>query len=180
MSNRSLTAGEIALAQRLFKDAIDYDKVRIHNRRYVFGQPYNSAVAPNGNIYAVGAVYCDDYSSAHARLRVLLIHEMVHVWQYQLKVLRPVFAAIAEFIRHGFNYAKAYDYDLRPGHDLLQYRIEQQAQIVEDYYLLHIETIAPADNRVKGGSVAAANGPLYLQVLENFLLDPSYARKRTI
>lgn len=32
MSGRTLTQGEISLAQRVFKDSIDYGRVKIHNK----------------------------------------------------------------------------------------------------------------------------------------------------
>ena len=51
---RSLTKGEIAMASLLFRDAIDYRRVRIFNRRYLpYLQPKNCAMSPNGSIYFV-------------------------------------------------------------------------------------------------------------------------------
>lgn len=49
---RPLTAGEVAMASRLFGGAIDYARVRIYNRRYLpFGlQPRNCAMTPNGSL----------------------------------------------------------------------------------------------------------------------------------
>lgn len=176
---RALTSREIALAGSLFRNSIDYAKIKIHHKRYLFGQPPNSAIAPNGNIYVIGAVYADDYALSHARLRAFFIHEMVHVWQYQLGILRPVIAAIAEFIRHGFNYAGAYDYVLLADKDLLDYRIEQQAQIVEDYYLFEVEGVMPARHHLRPDD-GADPMPLYRQVLANFLTDPHYPRDITV
>ena len=49
---RPLTAGEIAMASQLFGDAIDYNRVRVFNRRYLpYLQPKNCAMTPNGSIY---------------------------------------------------------------------------------------------------------------------------------
>jgi hypothetical protein len=132
MSERALTSGEIALAQRLYKDSIDYSTVKIHNEKYLPIQPDNSGMTPNGEIYIAGA-YEQDYSTAETKVRAFFIHEMAHVWQYQLNILSPVGAAIAEYILNVFDYAKAYKYELAPMKDLLRYRIEQQAQIIEDY-----------------------------------------------
>lgn len=169
---RALTAGEIALARRVFKDAIDYGKVRVHNRKYIFFQRDNSGMAPNGDIYVVGdRTYCSDYARTDIGLRRLFIHEMAHVWQYQCKILRPVRAAVAEACRHRFDYAKAYAYELAVGKDLRDYRIEQQAKIIEDYYA-HALAQTPAhatDTRTR------AVPPLYTQVLARFLANPRYA-----
>lgn len=176
MSERPLTPGEIALARRVFKDSIDYGKVKIHKGRYIVGQPDNSGITPNGEIYVVGAqTYFDDYSVATVYQRSFFIHEMAHVWQYQLKVLKPIAAAIGEFFRHRFDYAKAYDYELVPGKDLLKYRIEQQAQIIQDYYLLHVEGTAPSSHHIKNSGDAAECLPLYCQVLANFRTNSAYA-----
>lgn len=49
---RALTAGETAMAARLFGHAIDDAAVRVYDRRYLpFGlQPKNCAMTPNGAI----------------------------------------------------------------------------------------------------------------------------------
>ena len=63
MSERALTAGEIALAKRMFKDSIDYSTVKIHNEKYLPVQPDESGMTPNGEIYAAGArTYSNDYA----------------------------------------------------------------------------------------------------------------------
>lgn len=55
MSGRALTAGEVVLAKRVFKDSIDYTKVKIHNKKYIVVQPNNSGMTPNGEIYVSGS-----------------------------------------------------------------------------------------------------------------------------
>ncbi len=137
-------------------------------------------MTPNGEIYAVGATtYFNDYSLQGPTLKAFFIHEMVHVWQYQLNILSPVAAAIGESIRNLFDYAKAYQYELEAGKDLLKYRIEQQAQIIEDNYLLFREGTAPLIKRVKNPGSQASYQPLYSQVLARFMANPGYARHVT-
>jgi len=51
MQERLLTQGEIKLAEKVFKSSIDYSKVKIHNKKYIFFQPDNSGMTPNGEIY---------------------------------------------------------------------------------------------------------------------------------
>lgn len=180
MSGRTLTPGEIDLAKRVFKDSIDYGKVKIHNKKYLLFQPDESGMTPNGEMYLVGEqTYRDDYSASRASLRALFIHEMVHVWQYQLKVLSPVAAAIKESILNFFDYDKAYEYELKTGKDLLNYRIEQQAQTIEDFYLWYMEARPPARERVKNVGSPSTYLPLYPRVLANFLANPAYARHMT-
>lgn len=177
MSGRTLTPGEINLAKRIFKDSIDYGKVKIHNKKYLPFQPDESGMTPNGEIYVIGpSTYRNDYSVENVYRKSFFIHEMVHVWQYQLKVLSPVAAAIKESILNFFDYDKAYEYELKASKDLLNYRIEQQAQIIEDFYLRYLEATPPWKNRVKNGGNPSAHLSLYPQVLANFLTNPAYAR----
>ena len=181
MSERALTTGEMALAKRVFKDSLDYGKIKIHNEKYKFFQPNESGMTPAGEIYIAGTqTYQADYSLARVRLRAFFIHEMTHVWQYQLNILNPVTAAIGESILNIFDYDKAYNYELIPTKDLLKYRIEQQAQIVEDYYLWHLEAVPPARKRATNSGSSSSYVPIYLQVLAGFLSNPGYARHITV
>lgn len=56
---RALTAGETAMARRLFGAAVDYAAVRIFNGRCLpFGlHPKNCTMTPNGTIY-INHSYC--------------------------------------------------------------------------------------------------------------------------
>lgn len=98
---RSLTDGEILLAQSVFGDSINYNEIKIYNHaKYIdslgfFTLPKIRPHAPDGNIYfapesvngnnilehditgIVGSQYNPSYTDD-------FIHEMVHVWQYHL------------------------------------------------------------------------------------------------
>ena len=51
------------MASLLFGDAIDYARVRIHNRRYLpLVQPRNCAMTPNGSIYFHQSCFLPDYT----------------------------------------------------------------------------------------------------------------------
>ncbi|HGM6067248.1 TPA: PAAR domain-containing protein [Stenotrophomonas maltophilia] len=128
---RRLTQGEIEMAQLVFGDAIDYSLVRIHNHGYwmLFGmQPEDTVVAPNGEIYFPKGLYIHNYSSAELDDQHLFIHEMTHVWQYQLgynvKLIRGP--------RPGMSYDYVLDH-VRLFHD---YNMEAQGEIVADYFLV--------------------------------------------
>lgn len=54
--SRPLTPGETALARSVFRDAIDYARVRIHNRKWAFFQPRHVTMAPLGAIH-LGIIY---------------------------------------------------------------------------------------------------------------------------
>lgn len=171
MISRPLTAGEIRLAQTVFGNSIDYTTVKVSDSPYVFFQPANAAMAPNGNLYMHNC-YRADYAQTDSYTRSLFIHEMTHVWQFQNGVLNPVAEAVKLYMKHKFNYAAAYDFTLDAKKDLTDYEMEQQASIVEKYFLEKREGVRAspyhqADQRVK----------LYEKVLKNFLTNPSYAKR---
>jgi len=70
------------MASLLFRDAIDYTRVRIHGRRYMPFQPKNCAMTPNGSIYFHHSCFLDDYASAKVVGRHWFMHEMVHLWRF--------------------------------------------------------------------------------------------------
>ncbi len=80
---RFLTENEIALAKSVFGDEIDYLSVKIIRAKYVFIQGKNYAVTPNGNIYFPMSEADWTFSLS---FRDLFIHEMTHVWQYQIGI----------------------------------------------------------------------------------------------
>lgn len=127
---RSLTQGEIALARSIFCDAIDYAQVTVRRRKFFPLHPRGVTMAPMGHLHfhPLATHYCDDFADAPLALQGHFIHEMVHVWQAQTRgrwylVLR----------RHPWC---RYDYALRPGLSLVQYGLEQQAEIVRHAFLL--------------------------------------------
>ncbi|MNF54700.1 hypothetical protein D3C84_361360 [compost metagenome] len=80
---RSLTSGEIAMASVVFKDAVDYSKVKVHHGGWwVFFGFQNTAVTPNGEMYFPESTqyYRDDFSNSFDdRDKALFMHEMTHV-----------------------------------------------------------------------------------------------------
>lgn len=132
-------------------------------------------MTPNGEIYVHGA-YSSDYSKEGSQGKGFLIHELVHVWQFQLNILNPVTAAIFENIAHGFDYSKAYRYTLDPTKDILDYDIEQQAAIIEDYYLIYFASSLPVRGHMQNTLADAKKHQLFHRVLDKFRLNPGFAR----
>jgi hypothetical protein len=60
---RPLTPGEVELARSVFRDAVDYDRVRLVKGKWWPFQPRNSAMAPMGNIYfhPEGGAWSNDF-----------------------------------------------------------------------------------------------------------------------
>lgn len=120
--SRSLNPDEIALAQSVFGDSINLDKVQLKTAWWVLK---NYAVSPNGNIYFHPADWITDFSKASISKQSWLIHELTHVWQLQqgLKVVR------------GALFNRRYSYVLIAGKSFFSYGIEQQARMVQDYFI---------------------------------------------
>lgn len=119
---RSLSDGEKRLAYSVFGDAINLETVQLKTAWWVLS---GYAVAPNGNIYYHKNDWQTDFSGLSLSKRAWLIHELTHIWQYQ--------QGMAVFWRALLN--RKYAYQLNPNKSFFDYGIEQQAKIVEDYYV---------------------------------------------
>lgn len=166
---RSLTPDEIALARLVFRDAIDYSTVRVHARPYLpFGlQPPHTAMAPNGNLYFPPACHQDDFAACGIPDQMWFIHEMTHVWQFQLGYWVRTRGAI----RIGLDYG----YRLGVGRRLSDYNMEAQGNLLADYFALRFRD-APSrlyEPRYRHAPDALA---LFEAVLADFIDAPSDRR----
>src|SRR3546814_4747928 len=91
VAERPLTANERRLAETMFCNAIDYDRVTINRRRWWPVQGRRTAMAPDGSIWfhPRSPLWCGDFSCQGVELQGLFIHEMTHVWQHQKGVCLP-------------------------------------------------------------------------------------------
>lgn len=166
--DRSLTGGEIAMLRQVFGNALDYSSVKLHNHGYwlLFGfQPDNTATAPNGEIYLPGDLFREDFSTEPNDRSRLLVHEMTHVWQYQLgyplkriRTPRP---------------NMSYDYTLDPTKRLCDYNMEAQGNLIADYFLLQYRN---GKRDLSESQYAFMQGdplPLYRAALRDFLANPA-------
>lgn len=130
MSSRSLTLDEVVLARGVFGQAIDYDRVRVHERKWWPFQPRGVTMAPDGDLWfhPDGGLFCADFCESPLHIQGHFIHEMTHVWQAQRsgRWWLPL-------MRHPFC---RYDYAIVPGKPFARYGIEQQAEIVRHAFLL--------------------------------------------
>ena len=134
---RPLTAGERALVAEVFGDAIDPDLARVHARTFVpLAHRRGLAIAPNGHVYFHPDDHRDDFSTAPLGQQAWFVHEMTHVWQHQ--------CGTCVWLRGLVN--RRYGYlPLDPRRPFSSYGVEQQGDIVQDYFLL-----------LRGGSVPGA------------------------
>ncbi|OSI34340.1 hypothetical protein [Neisseria dumasiana] len=169
IKTRGLTNGEIKMLYPIFGDKIDYKKVKIHRKKFMPGHKPLWAMTPNGEMYTgEGHLYKDDYSTLQksgGSLKHLFVHEMAHIWQYQkgdFVLARGAVLSCATGISGALDSIGAnklsdavtpYEYsindyvDVAPrniGNEVRQrrfeeYNLEQQAEIIADYYALFIE-----------------------------------------
>jgi hypothetical protein len=162
---RALTQGEIDMASKVFGKAITYSRVKVHRGSYF---PFNlqdehTAVTPNGEIYFLPDDYRADYASSTDFFKHWFIHEMVHVWQYQLGY--PVKWRGA--VRIGLSY----HYQLDESRKLCDYNMEAQGDLIADYFAIKVlGNAAPVHNRKNGKPYSVA---AYERTLVDFLADPA-------
>jgi Rhs element Vgr protein len=166
---RALTSGEIAMARTVFKDAINYSKVKVHRGGWwLFVGFQNTAVTPNGEMYFPESTkfYRDDFSATdRGRDKALFMHEMTHVWQYQLGY---------SVKKHGLTVssqgAEAYKYTLSANMTLSDYNMEQQGEIISDYYMICVES---DPDSVWNYSNRSNDPGMLMLVLQKIMLNPS-------
>lgn len=176
VKSRPLTAGEVAMARLIFKDSINYSTAKIHNGEYLpFGLQFNdTAMTPNGEVYFNPNKYSEnpDFSKAtNPRDKQWFMHEMTHIWQYQLGY-SVTWHGFWIAVTGGYIGGRAYDYDFTDSIDspdknktFPDFNMEQQARIIEEYFgIKHLGTLA-----------SAARLKFYERVLNEFLRSPKNA-----
>ncbi len=160
--SRSLTDGEIACCSKLFGAAVDYTRVRIHARGWFFGWQWrHTAMAPDGHVWFLRDDYRDDFSREPAWRLLWFMHEMVHVWQWQLGY--PVMCRGA--LRAGLSYR----YLLLPDRRLGDFNMEAQGDLLADWFALRWLG-EPGAMRQRH---YAQDAWLFENVLGDFLADPA-------
>lgn len=182
---RKLTAGEIQMCQLVFKNSIDYSKVLINIGGYIHSKTGN-AMSPAGEIVLPRSEYITnlDFSKSTEDLQHWFIHEMTHVWQYQLgapngwfgikHLCNGGYTSQVNSIDSGANELKAYDTDIM-GRDrnkkFNDFNFEQQGRIIEFYFdAMYLQQIS----RTRKHHVTSLQLlPQVKIILSNFLIDPS-------
>jgi hypothetical protein len=125
-NTRSLNPEERRIARSVFGDAIDLDQVRIDDRAFVGSKQYHFAYVSFHTVNSWGALDAG-----------ILIHELMHIWQYQqLGAVYIPKALRAQRSVMGYNYGGVamLREHLRGG--LVWFNLEQQADLVTDYFRL--------------------------------------------
>ncbi len=122
LKRRKLTNGEIELAKTIFSHHLDYSRIQVIAHRFVLS---HYALSPNGHIYFNRQDWKTDFSLESLELQSWLIHELTHVWQVQqgISVIKKAL------------FDRRYRYVIKFGKSFFNYGIEQQAQMVQDYFI---------------------------------------------
>ncbi len=166
-SRRDLTPGEEKLARSIFGVSVNYRNVRVIGGKLL----KNVAITPFGSMYFPYSSYKADFvgPNMYAPIQPVsdakwFVHEFVHVWQHYMGMSVILLAAKAHAKGNGVQSA-VYGYTLAPNTDLLDYNIEQQGDIIADYY----------DWKLWNQHIPLPQPPaLYEDVLSNFFENPAY------
>ena len=186
-TKRKLTSGEINLCRKVFQDSIDYSKVYVQMGGLigVVTTLTGNAMTPAGNINLPNDDYKNnkDFSKSRPMLQHWFMHEMVHVWQFQLGANTAKFGA-KQFICGGYTTEvksvdsgegelKAYDTDITARDNLKkfnEFNFEQQARIIEFYFDgMFLQNDEP--NRKHHQKSLKLQGHV-MKILTDFLINP--------
>lgn len=123
---RPLSTRERAVAISVFGNSIQYDKVRIDEHAYIGTRRFNICYVSFNTINNWGKLSDE-----------LLIHELIHIWQYQRFGARYIPRALAaQRTPEGYDYGgvETLKKALRVGEKLWDFNYEQQGDIVADYF----------------------------------------------
>lgn len=199
MPQRFLTRGEKWLSRHVFGHTIAVDNVQVISRPGISG-----GFTPYGRINLDPSFYADDFighkppnnlfNPAEPLHRVHhFLHEMAHSWQHFVGMLivdsyRKTGKAAREVLHaHGFYrkdfamkawgelmFRARYSYDITAGADLMDFTMEQQCEIIADYYAMTLWSWINLGSKHFGHLY-----PTRLQleaVLAQFRADPAYPR----
>jgi hypothetical protein len=130
---RSLTEYEIRQARRVFKNAIDYGKVRV-NQGSISGKIWSV----NDTARTIG--HTINFPAGSKIDMAWLIHELTHVWQYETVGWTYAPSAVWSQIWEGYSYSdgKTPEQALKDaraaGKHLTDFNKEQQGDILSDYF----------------------------------------------
>jgi len=137
---RSLTSTEKNYAKEIFKDTIDYDKIDItRDSLYAVGAP--RTIGNTIHLKSGWSHFEGDTMNLTEAGRLVLIHEMGHVWQYQNGGLAYIPGSLLPQMKAwitGKGRDAAYNWRAahKEGKPWNKWNAEQQAAAIEDYNIL--------------------------------------------
>ena len=134
---RSLTSGEITLAQTVFQSTGPYNMVRIKDDFGLFDRAwcepgiFGHFILHMGPVGFDGCTQLTAIKTGGAPVRSVFIHELVHAWQGH-HGLNYVWSSLQSQCTAMFTGTTAYGYTV--GSNWSSYNCEQQGNIVQDWF----------------------------------------------
>lgn len=125
---RKLNEQELRIAKSVFGNTLPYERIRIDESAHIGPR--------QGRFCYVSFFTLNSWGQLSA---TLLIHELAHVWQYQNIGIRYIPRALAaQRTASGYNYggAAALQQAIASGKGMAHFNLEQQADLIEDYFRL--------------------------------------------
>ena len=195
---RNLTRGEESLCQHVFRKSINLRNIEVVKRPKTmhFGgfTPYGR-VNMDGNAYEEDYIGEDMFNPPDVWAAHHFLHEVSHSWQHFVGMgmlhhfrlaqkggrdvrkangmpFRPAGMKLKDW--RSIKFDSVYSYDITSATDLLDFSMEQQCDIIADYFALKLGWMTTAPAKAFGHPIptqAQLHG-----VLRNFLADPAYVR----
>jgi hypothetical protein len=133
---RSLHSEEKAELQKVFADTLDYDAIMITNVEGLGGRAFTLFNLDDQIVVAASSAVFPDFENLLTNnvTKRIFVHELTHAWQYQhrrlLTRLCDIIGTRGEEVLFGQNAVYRYT----PGLAWHDYNMEQQAEIVADWY----------------------------------------------
>jgi len=137
---RALTPDEHTRAYNIYESSVVLDDVRIK-----IGGPLTWAY-PGVTVGNVVSFPKGEYDETSREDQALFIHEVAHVWQYQHFGWGYIPRSLWETFTQSDTYVVHYDPDL----SFLEYDVEEQAEIVAEYFLSNGETYKGYIDELRG------------------------------
>ena len=122
--SRVLTDDEFEIAERIFEDSVQFDKVKIKEGG-LLTWIYPGVTLGHHISFPKGEIDSEDL-----KYQALLIHELTHVWQFERIGFSYISRALFEEI-----FTDAYTVHYDSNKNFADYDIEEQAEIVAEYHL---------------------------------------------
>lgn len=142
LPGRALTEGETTMLREVFKDSVDYKKIRIHHSapatQWMSMQGAEGITHKNRIVIRNNACQNDYSACTDDYFKYVLLHEAAHVWQGQNGLmpgmLKLAFQNYSKLLPRNSHHTH-YEYTLTPDKPLTAFNVEQQAGIIADYHL---------------------------------------------
>ena len=142
-------------AKKVFGNVIDLNRIRVDDKTKVGSRKNNYAY--------VGFYTINLYGFLHPNL---LIHELVHIWQYSQKgsvYIPRALKAQQSIMKYDYGGLPNLEYFMNDKLGLEAFNYEQQAEIVSDFYRLS------NGEKVQWGNATSYDLPIYQHYMNNIM-----------